>query len=550
VSALTRTTSTTSRPRPLWLGPAVAGVVAAGVSLGVAELVAVATGPRSSPVVAVGQGVIRLTPEPVKEFAISTFGEADKIALLVGTFVLLIVFAALVGITAARRPRLGLAGVALLGLVGAFAAVVDPSGSPVSAVPSLVGGVAGAVALLAMTSSFRRADSRLQVPARADEPAPGADGDRPGLGEILAGRDRSGSGTDRRTFFLTTGVATGAALAAGGAGRALLSRRFDVAAARADITLPRPATPADALPEVEVGVPDVVPWRTADADFYRVDTALVLPQVEPSTWRLSIGGRVRRSRSYTYQELLDRPLIERDITLNCVSNEVGGPLIGNGRWIGVPLAELLDEVEPEDGADQIVSRSVEGMTIGTPTETVRRTEGAMIALGFNGEPLSIERGFPARMLVPGLYGYVSACKWITEMRLTSFAEEEVYWTRRGWEAQAPVKMSSRIDTPRPLSRVQVGQAVPIAGIAWAQTRGISAVEVSIDDGPWQQARLADVPHEDTWRQWVLPWTPEAPGRASLVVRAYDGAGDLQLEERQPIFPNGSSGWHSVVVIVE
>jgi DMSO/TMAO reductase YedYZ molybdopterin-dependent catalytic subunit len=375
-----------------------------------------------------------------------------------------------------------------------------------------------------------------------------------GLRGALAGRDRGGSGTDRRTFLLSTGAAAGVAVAAGGAGRALITRRFNVAAARADVVLPPPARAAAAVPAgVELGVPGITPWRTPDADFYRVDTALVLPQVDPDGWELRITGRVRRPRTYTYAELLDRPLIERDVTLTCVSNEVGGGLAGNGRWLGVPLAELLDEAEPEDSADQLVSRSVEGMTLGTPTEVARRTDGAMIALGLNGEPLSVERGFPARMVVPGLYGYVSACKWITEIELTTFADFDPYWVRRGWEPKAPIKMSSRIDTPRPLSQVRSGSPVAVAGVAWAQTRGISRVEVQVDDGPWQPARLADAlgggAGDDTWRQWVLEWVPDSPGNASLTVRAYDGDGQLQEQERAPIFPDGSSGWHSSVVRV-
>ncbi|HWG93053.1 MAG TPA: molybdopterin-dependent oxidoreductase, partial [Mycobacteriales bacterium] len=522
---------------------ALAGVVAAGVALGVAELVAVAFGPRTSPIIAVGQGVIRLTPEPVKEFAIETFGEADKIALLVGTGVLLVLFAVVVGLVAVRRLAAGLAGVALLGGVGAFAAVVDPTGSLVSALPSLVGGLLGAVALVAMV---RPLQGRSPLPSSS---APPADGPAPGRAP-LAGVDRGGAGTDRRTFLISTGAAAGVAVATGAAGRTLLSRRFDVAAARADVVLPPPAVPAPPLPAgVSLEVPGITPWLTPDAEFYRVDTALVLPQVDPDSWSLRITGRVGRERTYTYEELLERDLVERHITLTCVSNEVGGGLAGNGRWLGVPLAELLEEAEVEDGATQLVSRSVDGMTIGTPTRVARETDGAMIALALNGEPLSVERGFPARMIVPGLYGYVSACKWITEIEATTFDDFDVYWVRRDWAQEAPIKTASRIDTPRPFARLQAGQPVAVAGVAWAQTRGISKVEVRIGDGPWEEARLAAAANEDTWRQWVYEWTPDAPGRADIVVRATDGDGVLQTEERVPIFPDGSSGWHTTVVQV-
>nr|MDP9462021.1 molybdopterin-dependent oxidoreductase [Actinomycetota bacterium] len=335
---------------------------------------------------------------------------------------------------------------------------------------------------------------------------------------------------------------------AGGVGRALHSR-FDVAAARDAIALPAPASPAPALPAgVDLQLPGLTPFTTRNADFYRVDTALVLPQVPPEQWKLRITGRVGRELTLSYDDLLARDLIERDITLTCVSNEVGGNLAGHARWLGVPLRDLLDEVQPDDGADQVLSTSVDGWTCGTPTELCRTTEGAMLAVAMNGEPLPVAHGFPVRMIVPGLYGYVSGTKWITEMRLTSFADVDPYWVRRGWKAQAPIKVMSRIDTPRGLSEHPRG-TVRIAGVAWAQTRGVARVECRVDGGPWQTATLAASGGTDTWRQWFWNWPADEPGLHTLEVRATDGAGTTQTKRRAKPFPDGATGWHSVVVTV-
>jgi DMSO/TMAO reductase YedYZ molybdopterin-dependent catalytic subunit len=249
----------------------------------------------------------------------------------------------------------------------------------------------------------------------------------------------------------------------------------------------------------------------------------------------------------TYEDLLERELVERDITLVCVSNEVGGPYAGNAQWLGVPLADLLREAGVQDGADQIVSRSVDGWTAGTPTELALDGRDAMIAIGMNREPLPIERGFPARMVVPGLYGYTSACKWITEIELTTFDAYDVYWVERGWAQVAPIKTMARIDTPQGLGNVQAGPAV-IGGVAWAIHRGISGVEVRIDGGPWQPARLGEVPSVDTWRQWAFDWEATS-GRHTIEARAIDGTGEVQTDQRAEPIPDGASGWHQVVVIV-
>ncbi|MBB0231646.1 molybdopterin-dependent oxidoreductase, partial [Streptomyces calidiresistens] len=326
-------------------------------------------------------------------------------------------------------------------------------------------------------------------------------------------------------------------------------------AAREAIALPAPDLPAGPLPAgIDPPVEGLTPFVTPNRDFYRVDTALTVPRVDATTWRLRLHGLgVERESILDYRDLLRRELVERDITLTCVSNEVGGPYTGNARWIGVRLADLLREAgvrAPSEGgpADQLISRSVDGMTIGTPVEAVLDGREALLAVGMNGEPLPFRHGFPVRMVVPGLYGYVSACKWLGELELTTFAEVDAYWVRRRWAAEAPIKTQSRIDTPRPFARVAAG-TVAVAGVAWAQTRGIERVEVRVDDGPWQEAVTAGVPHTDTWRQWFLEWRAE-PGSHRLEVRATDGTGETQTPERVGISPDGASGWHSVVITVE
>jgi DMSO/TMAO reductase YedYZ molybdopterin-dependent catalytic subunit len=490
---------------------AASGMAAAAVALGVAELVSVWTGSRSAPLIAVGGAVVDSAPEPAKEFAISLFGVHDKTALLVGTVVLLTVFAALIGIGAARRRWIGYAGIGLFALIGISAALTRPGAQWYSAVPTLVGSAAALPVLFGLLNADR---------AEAEE--------------------------GRRGFLKWTAAAFGGAVITGVIGR-VWSGAQGVEQARSEIKLPSPASTAAAAP-ADPPVSGLSRYVTSNADFYRIDTALVAPQVDPDTWSLRIHGRVGKPLTISYEELLAMPMVERYITLACVSNEVGGDLISNARWLGVPVAALLDRVQPDPGADQVVSRSVDGWTCGTPAAVLRDGRDALIAVGMNGEPLPVKHGFPARMVVPGLYGYVSACKWIAEMELTTFAAYDAYWVRKGWAEQGPIKTQSRIDTPRDGAKVAAGQ-VAVAGIAWAQHRGVSVVEVRVDNGPWQPAELAGTVSADTWRQWVYRWQA-VPGKHSLSVRAADATGALQSGNQVPIFPDGAEGWHTISLTVQ
>jgi DMSO/TMAO reductase YedYZ molybdopterin-dependent catalytic subunit len=531
---------------------ALAGLLAAAVALGFAELVAALVGPTSSPVIAVGDAVITLTPEAVKSFAIATFGENDKIALVVGTLLIIAGYALLLGVVALRARRIGLLGIALFGAVGALAAMTRPAGGALDALPSLAGASAGIVALLTLLAPLT-APSIRAVPAAGGTPAePAGHADErmvDRLREVLGSGDRKGAALDRRRFFLTGGVALGAAAVAGGGGR-LLQRRFDVAGARADLALPRPASAAAVLPrgaDLSREVEGLTPLFTANREFYRVDTAISVPQIRPTDYRLSMTGMFDSPRSYTLPDLFERDdLIERDVTLTCVSNEVGGRLAGTARWLGVPLGAFLRENGIRSGSDQLVCRDVNGMTIGAPTRSALEVQDAMLAFGMNGEPLPVEHGFPVRMLIPGLYGYVSACKWLTGIEATTFDVFDAYWVERDWAAEGPIKVSSRIDTPAPLREFRAGRRA-IAGVAWAQTRGIARVEVRIDGEDWVQARLSPEADADLWRQWVLPYDFR-PGRHSVTVRATSADGEVQAEARTTPFPSGSTGWHSIQVV--
>jgi DMSO/TMAO reductase YedYZ molybdopterin-dependent catalytic subunit len=497
-----------------WGLSAVAGLLAVAAGAAVAELVAAMLGrPQAGTVIAVGGVLVDAAPTPVKEFAVATLGTADKPVLLGGIAVVLAVLAAALGVLARRDVRAGVAGAALLGLVGVAAALTRPAAELVDALPSLVGLVVIAGALVVLVRPLSAAGTTTE----------------------------GGATVDRRAFVTAAALVAVAATGAAG-GAVALGRSADGARQRQALRLPAPADPAPPLPD------GLAPgFVTPNADFYRVDTALTVPRVDLGSWRLRLGGRVDRPVELSFAQLLDRPLVERVITLNCVSNEVGGPYIGTARWLGVPLVPLLREAGIQAGADQLLARSVDGMTIGTPVAALLDGREPLLCVGMNGEPLPPEHGFPVRMLTPGLYGYVGACKWLTELELTTFDAVDAYWAARGWSPQGPVKTASRIDTPAPFTQLAAG-ATTVAGVAWAQGRGIRAVEVRIDDGPWQEATLLPVPSIDTWVQWRYAW-PATPGSHTVTVRATDGTGAVQPEQRVTPFPDGATGWHNVTVSV-
>jgi DMSO/TMAO reductase YedYZ molybdopterin-dependent catalytic subunit len=499
---------------------AVSGVLAGAVTLGIATLLAGAlsrisvSAGQPSPVIAVGGAFVDRTPLWLKNFAVSTFGTNDKQALFAGMALVLVAVCAGVGVLAARRRTAGLVAFAVVGALGAAAVLSRPGARPLDVVPTLVGTLVGLWALTTL----------LALGARAQE---------------------SRDGFDRRRLLLGgAGIAAVAATTAA-IGQGLGGRASAVAQARADVTVPPVPTPVVVPPAASLDVPGITPYVVPNRDFYRIDTALVVPQMDTRGWRLRVHGLVDQEVEIDWDTLVSKPMQQALVTLTCVSNEVGGDLAGNAVWTGWPIRELLALAGPQPGADMVLSTSVDGFTAGTPLEALTDDRNALLAVAMNGEPLPVEHGFPVRMVVPGLYGYVSATKWVVDLKVTTFAADVAYWTPRGWSARGPIKTASRIDVPASGGQVKAGR-VAVAGVAWAQHRGIRAVEVRVDDGPWQQARLAAEPSVDAWRQWVLEW--DAPkGNHTLTVRAVDGTGAVQTEREAPPAPDGASGWHSVTV---
>jgi DMSO/TMAO reductase YedYZ molybdopterin-dependent catalytic subunit len=504
------------------------GVLSAAVAIGVAQVVAGTIGGASSPIVAVGSTAIDATPEWLKSFAIRTFGSNDKLALVIGIDIVLLIAAVVLGIVSVRRPRLGIVALIAFGALGALAALTRPENGGAEAIPTLVGTAAGVGAFLLLRRAAGLANRTMP----------------------LDSADRGGNripGFDRRRF-LWTGIAAAGVAAAGGEIGRLLIGRADASDSRAAVRIPTPVdTASPVASDAAVGVRGVSPFITPNDRFYRVDTALFVPAVTTEGWSLNIHGMVDHPITLSYDDLIDRPLIERDVTLACVSNEVGGDLVGNARWIGAPLKDLLEEAGVAAEASQIVSRSVDGFTVGTPTAIAMDGRDAMLAISMNGQPLPIEHGFPVRMVVPGLYGYVSATKWVVDLELTTFEAYDAYWIKRGWAQQAPIKTESRIDTPKTNATVAAG-AIVVAGVAWAQHRGIERVEVQVDGGAWMPAELGSEDTIDTWRQWMFRWDAPA-GAHTLAVRATDGTGGVQTATSVPPFPNGASGYHTISVSV-
>lgn len=515
-------------PRRLTVWSAATGVLAAIVTLGVAEATAaIMVLPSSGPLFAVGSAVIDIVPGWFKTLVIDLFGTGDKIALFVALGLLVLILAAAIGILQYRRRPWGVLGLVAVGAVTVVAVWTRASATGLWAVPTLAGVAAGVIVL-------RIASDRLR------------DWSQTGTSTK---RDADRRAFARRRFLVILGGSGVAALAVGLIARTVNATTAAVNSVRDALTLPKATTPAPTIPAgATLDVPGVSPLISDNATFYRIDTALQVPVVDASTWRLKVTGMVDREVEIGFSELLAKPLTEHIVTLMCVSNEVGGDLVGTASWLGYPIRELLAEAGPRPGADMVLSRSVDGFTAGSPLDVLMEADRtSLLAVGMNGEPLPIEHGFPARLVVPGLYGYVSATKWVVELKVTTFAADLGYWTPRGWSALGPVKTSSRIDVPASGASLAAGTVV-VAGVAWAQHRGIEAVDIQVDGGDWRPATLAAAISTDTWRQWMFEW--DAPsGNHTIAVRATGATGDTQGSRRVPPAPDGSEGLHTVTVSV-
>jgi DMSO/TMAO reductase YedYZ molybdopterin-dependent catalytic subunit len=495
------------RTRAQW---ALAGLLAGLGGLATAYLTATWLGLRGNPVTDVAELVIRLTPGPAAERAIQLVGRHDKPLLVTGVMIVVLLSFAGLGLLAKRAYGAAIGGFVALGVIALIANQSQYAAPATGILPSLIG-VLTWLALLAVLTSYLR-------------PQPYSEHDR-----------------ERRFVLLAAGVGLGS-LVVGLLGWRVGGHRRAVDAAREALDLGGVSNPGPP-PGVGVGLDGITAWKTSSSRFYRIDTSLVPPAISPDDWTLRIHGMVDREITLTYADLLRRPRHEIWMTLNCVSNPVGGPLISNAWWSGTRLKDLLEEAGVSSDADAVKQTSDDGWTCGTPLSALTDDRGAMLAYAMNGDPLPVEHGFPVRTLVPGLYGYVSACKWVRQIEVTTFDSFSAYWTERGWSALGPVKLSSRIDTPGDGDHVPAGQ-LRVGGLAWQQNTGISAVQVQLDGGGWQPATLARKTLKDSWVQWVAT-VDATPGRHRLAVRAANDDGQVQTAVRVGPVPNGSSGWHSV-----
>lgn len=506
---------------------ALAGVVAAAVVLAVAELAGAFGTARATPLNALGSTFIDFTPPWLKDFAIATFGTNDKAALFAGMGLTIAVLGCILGVLAYRRWVLGVLGVVFMGSVIVASVVTRAGVGLADAVPSVLGTIAGLLVLRLLLALLR--------------PLPGSDS--------AAGQAGDARTASRRRFFAAAGITAAAAGIAATGGRLLGTARRNLLEVRAALQLPSPAKAAPAVPAgVQSPVPGMTPWLTPNSDFYRIDTALSVPEVSSDEWELRVHGLVEEEIRLSFQDLLDAGLTEAHVTLTCVSNPVGGNLAGNAKWLGLPIRDVLARARPKDGADMVLSTSVDGFSASTPLEVLQDDRDALLAIGMNGEPLPLEHGYPVRMVVPGLYGFVSATKWVVDLEVTRFADRKAYWTERGWSERGPIKTMARVDVPKSFAKVPAGK-VAVGGTAWAQTRGITRVEIQIDDGDWVAAELSAEASRSTWRQWSYEWDAK-PGAHYIKVRATDGTGEVQTDRRADPVPDGASGWQSVMVTVE
>jgi DMSO/TMAO reductase YedYZ molybdopterin-dependent catalytic subunit len=507
---------------------AFAGAVSAALALGVSEAIAGLLPGATSLVAAVGQRVIDLQPPGAKDLVVALFGTNDKLALEALVTLAAIAIGAVLGIVAVRRFVVAAAGFASFGALGFLAALPDPLASaPMVALGAAVAVWAGVQSLSWLLGGLER---RATVGAAGLERTTGPSTPSPA----------------RRSFLLRTSALGIAAIAAGVVGRTLIVRGATAPIEPGELppatdTVPPLAVGADLAPSTPGLTPIVVP----NDRFYRIDTALLVPSVDIADWTLRIHGLVERETSLTWDDLLGLPMFEQYVTISCVSNEVGGNLVGNAKWTGVRLRDVLDLAGVSPSASQLVGRSVDGWTAGMPMSWIMDAEREpMVAVQMNDAPLPRAHGYPARLIVPGLYGYVSATKWLTELELTTWEAFDGYWVPLGWAKEGPILTQSRIDTPH--GTVAAGP-VAIAGVAWAPDRGISRVEVAVD-GEWRDARLSTPISDATWVQWVLPWDAP-PGRHTIMVRATDGTGVLQEQLPSRPAPDGARGWHAVSVDV-
>ncbi len=550
---------------------ALIGLISTIVGMAAGHFVASLLNPAASPVLAVGSTVIDQTPASLKQFAIEQFESDgfgigpiqfpaqnyDKVVLIGSVMIAVLALAALAGMVTRRSFRLGAGMILGLVAIAAVMAMLRPGAEIIDLIPALVTAAVGYAALwwlnrtaqgaplLATPGTSVPAKNRIILTSDSTDGVPGGTATPITTTDDDASGDQPALGTNRRGLLIGMGVLAIASTALGTAGRAIGRVRSKIG----DIVFPAAAEPAGPLPTgLETKYPNISPFNVPNDEFYRVDTRLDTPIVDIDTWTLKIDGDVENELEFTFDEIMQMPLIERDITLTCVSNSVGGKYVGGTRWLGVRLTDLLEQAGVGTNSDQLLMTDFDGMKIGAPLKQALDGRDAMLAIAMNGEPLPREHGFPARMVIPGLYGFISATKWITRITLTTYEKDVSYWTDRKWATDAPIKISTRIDTPRSLEKVSTGKTV-IGGVAWAQQNGgISKVEVKVDGGAWQEAELGPDGGDDYWRQWAYEWDA-TKGSHNISARCIDGNGNVQTDVRAEPFPEGSSGVQTLIVNV-
>jgi DMSO/TMAO reductase YedYZ molybdopterin-dependent catalytic subunit len=550
----------------------IAGVVGAVVAFGISELVHGLYSSVPSILVSIAQRIVELTPGGLVTAGIELLGKADIPTLIVTVLIGTVAITFFLGNLAVGHPSLALAGVAALGAVAVGAALADPFVAPAPTVITIVGALlAGAVVteLLLRAAGLRAAVVPTEGLPLAGEPGSAAS-------PVMRSREAGSDGrvaVGRGGFLLLGGGAALAGLAAAGVGRLLGGGTSESAARPKKLNLPDKKQPAgkgkqeaqkskgkavthETLPQppadASIEVPGMPKLITPASSFYLIDTALSSPRIDVNDWKLSVKGAVDNPVEFSYKDLLGMSTREADITLSCVSNTVGGGLVSNGRWTGVLLSDVLAEAgmsrdKITTSSRQLVGRSVDGFTTGFKTDIALDGRNALVAFGLNGSELPVKHGYPVRLVIPGLYGYISATKWLTEIELTNW-NFDAYWIQRTWSKEGPINTQSRIDTISAGDNLSAGRN-PIGGIAWAPHRGIQKVEVSTDGGEtWNTASLAKQLAEDTWRQYVYDWNAR-PGDYTIQVRATDGNGETQTASKAPPHPSGATGYHTIDVTV-
>jgi len=512
---------------PRWAA-ALAGLASGAVAVTTGMIVATFAD-RPSPIDAVGGSFIDRTPRWLKELAIDWFGTNDKTALRAGIVIVLAATSIGLGVVSRHRVRPMLVGIAVFAIVGALATGERPGSNALSVIAPFVGALVGSWATLLLFGRVRTMWFDAHRPRESRVPL----------------------GWDRRRFIGTTAAVGASSVVLGAVARRGESDRLRRVEEQRQSSLPDvdPANADTVAADIDFSGLDngETTYITPNDDFYRIDTALSFPTVDLDAWRLRIGGMVDNEIELSYDDIAALTQIERTITICCVSNEVGGPYVGNATWQGVLLRDLLDLVGVREGAEQLFSRSIDGWTCGFPIDLARDGRDAMLAIGMNGEPLPLVHGFPARLIVPGVYGYVSATKWIESIEINRWSDAEGYWVPRGWAREAPIKTQSRIDVPRRGEKLIPG-ATKIAGVAWAQHTGIAKVEVRVDEDEWIEATLSPDLTDDAWRLWSVDWNASG-GRHRIQVRATDKSGYTQTEEVASVAPDGATGWHTRTVDV-